>query len=97
MKNRDESVESNHNPNWPYIPQHLCRILIIGGSGSSKTNVLLNLIKHQRPNIDKVYLYIKDPSKSKCQLLINGRERAWIKKLKNLKEFIDYSQAIDDA
>ena len=97
MKNRDESVESNHNPNWPYIPQHPCRILIIGGSGSSKTNVLLNLIKHQRPDIDKIYLYIKDPLKSKCQLLINGRERAGIKKLKNPKEFIDYSQAIDDA
>ena len=33
-----------HNPNWPYIPDHLYRILIIGGSGSGKTNALLNII-----------------------------------------------------
>ena len=51
------------------------RILIIGGSGSSKTNVLLNLIKHQRTNIDKVYLCLKDPFESKQQLLINEREK----------------------
>ena len=49
MKNYDESVEVNHNPNWPYIPDHPCRILIVGGSRSGKTNVLLNLIKHQQP------------------------------------------------
>ena len=42
MRNYDESVEVNHNPNWPY------RILIIVGSQSGKTNVLLNLMKHQR-------------------------------------------------
>ena len=47
MKNYDESVEINHNLNWPYIPDHPYRILIIGGSGSRKANVLLNLIKHQ--------------------------------------------------
>ena len=46
-KNYAQSVEINHNPNWPYIPDHPHRILIIGGSGSGKTNVLLNLIKNQ--------------------------------------------------
>ena len=25
-----------HNKNWPYIPDHRYRILIIGGSGSGK-------------------------------------------------------------
>ena len=45
MKNYDESVEKSHNLNWPYIPDHLYRILIIGGLGSAKANVLLNLIK----------------------------------------------------
>ena len=47
MKNCDQSVKINHNSNWPYIPNHLYRIIIIGGSGSGKANVLLNLIKHQ--------------------------------------------------
>ena len=60
MKNYDESVEINHNPSKLYIPDHPYRILIIGGSGSGKTNVLLNLIKHQRPDIDEIYLYVKD-------------------------------------
>ena len=46
MKNDDLSVEINHDTNWPYIPYHLHRILIIGGLGSGKANVLLNLIKH---------------------------------------------------
>ena len=40
MKNYDQSVEINHDPNWSYIPDHLYRILIIGGSGSGKANVL---------------------------------------------------------
>ena len=67
MRNYDQSVKINHNLNWPYIPDHPYRILIIGGSGSGKTNVLLNLIKHQLPDIDKIYLYLKDPFKSKYQ------------------------------
>ena len=53
MKNYVESVEINPNQNWPYVLNHPHRILIIGGSGSGKSNVLLNLIKHQRPSIDK--------------------------------------------
>ena len=32
---------------WPYISDHPYIILITGGSGSGKTNVLLNLIKVQ--------------------------------------------------
>ena len=90
MKNYGKSVEINYNPNWSYIPDHPYRILIIGGSGSGKTNVLLNLIKHQRPDIKKIYLYVKDPFKSKYQLFINGREKVGIKNLKNPEAFIDY-------
>ena len=90
MKNEDRSVKINHNPNRPYIPEHPYRILIIGESGLGKTNVLLNLIKNQRPHIEKIYLYVKDPFESKYQLLINGRERVGIKTLKNPKIFTNY-------
>ena len=93
MKNYDQWVEINHNPNWPYIPDHPYRILIIGGSGSGKTNVLLNLIKHQRPDP----LYIKDPCESKYELRINGREKVGIENLKNPKAFNGYSQTTDDV
>ena len=54
--------------------------------------MLLNLIKYQRPNIDKIYLYVKDTFKSKYQSLINRREKVGIENLKNAKAFIDYSQ-----
>ena len=60
---------TEHNKNWPYIPDHPYRILIIGGSGSGKTNVLLNLIENQ-PDIDKIYLHAKDPYEAKYQCLI---------------------------
>ena len=70
MKNYDKPVEINHNPNWPYVSPHPYINLIIGGSGSGNNNVLLNLIKHQRPDIDKIYLQSKDPFESKYQLLI---------------------------
>ena len=65
--------KTNHNKNWPYIPDHPYRILIIRGSGSGKTNLLLNLIENQ-PDIDKIYLYAKDRYESKYQYLINKRE-----------------------
>ena len=55
--------------------------------------MLLNLIKNQQPDIDRIYLCTKDPSKSKYQLLINRREKVGIKKSKAL---IDYSQTADD-
>ena len=72
MKNCDELVEINQNPNCPCLPDYPYRILIIGGSGSGKTNVLSNLTKHHRPDTVKIYLYIKDSFESKYQLLTNG-------------------------
>ena len=60
--------------------------------------MFLNLIKHQRPDIDKIYLYVKDPFESTYQLPINGREKKkGIEILKNSKAFIGYSQTIDDV
>ena len=62
MFNVDSITKENnreHNKKWPFIPDHPYRILIIGGSGSRKTNALLNLIKEQ-DDIDKIYLYAKE-------------------------------------
>ena len=56
---------------WPYIPDHLYRILIIGGSGSGKTNTLLNLINEQH-DIDKFYLYARDLNEPKYEILIKN-------------------------
>ena len=57
----------------------------------NQENVLLKLIKnyYQWPDIDKTYLYVKDPFESKYQLLINEREKVGIKELKNPKAFTD--------
>ena len=65
IKKYDESVEIKHNPNWLYINDHSYRISIIDGSGSGKTNMLLKLIKHQRPDINKIYLFFNNPFESK--------------------------------
>ena len=58
------TVENNEEQNlkWPYIPDHPYRRLVIGDSGSGKTNSLLNLIRQQENDelIDKIYLYAKD-------------------------------------
>ena len=86
----------NHNPNWPYIPDHPYRILIIGGSGSGKTNALLNLINNQ-PDIDKIYLYAKDPYEDKYQFLINKRESIGLKHFNDPKAFIEYSNDMHDV
>ena len=71
-------------------------ILIIGGSGSGKTNVLLNLIENQ-PDIDKIYLYAKDPYESKYQYLINKREGVGINHFNDPKAFIEYSNDMRDV
>ena len=60
MKNYDESVEVGCNTNWVYIPSHPYKVLMIGGSGSGKTIVLVKLIKHKQPNVDKINFYVKD-------------------------------------
>ena len=61
--------KTQHNSNWQYIPDHPYRILIIGDSGSGKTNALLNLINKQK-DIDKMYLCAKDLYEGKYQYLI---------------------------
>ena len=83
------------NPNWPKIPDHLYGILIIGGSGSGKTNVLFNLIS-QQPDIDKIYLNAKDPFETKYQILINKQASTGLKHLNDSKAFTEYSNDMND-
>ena len=87
-----------HNKKWPYIPDYPYRILIIGGSGSRKTNALLNLITEQDSDnlIDKIYLYKKDLIEPKYEFLIKKRENEGIKHLNDPKAFIERSDTMDD-
>ena len=64
-----------HNLKWSCIPHHPYRMLIIGGSGSGKTNAFLNLIKKQDKDnfIEKINLHVKDINEPKYQLLIKKR------------------------
>ena len=74
MINSDNITNENnkeHNEKWSYIPDHPYRILIIGGSGSGKTNALINLINEQ-DDIDKIYLCAKDLSKPNYKYLIKN-------------------------
>ena len=99
MINFDEYTNENkieHNSNWPYIPDHPYRILIVGGSGSGKTNALFNLINNQ-PDIDKMYLYAEDPCEAKYQYLINKREKVGVSHYKDPKAFIEYSNDMQDV
>ena len=99
MINFDEYTCENKidlNGKWPYIPDHPYRILIIGGSGSGKTNALLNLINNQ-PDIDKIYLYAKDPYEAKYQYLINKREKVGLDHFNDPKAFMEYSNDIQDV
>ena len=88
-----------YNKKWPYIPDHPYRKLIIGGSGSGKTNVLFNLIKEEDSGnlIDKIYLYARGLNEPKYQFLIKKRENAGIKHLDDSKVFTEYSQCMDDV
>ena len=93
MINLDKYTNENkkeHNLNSPHIPDHPCRILIIGGSGTGKTNALLNLINNQQ-DIDEIYLYAKDPYEDKYQYLVNKRERVGLTHFNDPKAFIEYS------
>ena len=85
-----------HNEKWPFIPIHPYRIQIIGGSGSGKTNALLNLI-NQQDDIDKIYLYAKDLCEPKYEFLIKKRKNTGVKYLNDRNAFIECSNTMDDV
>ena len=98
MINLDDYTNENkieHNSKWPHITDHPDRILIIGGSGSGKTNALLNLINNQ-PDIDKIYLYVKYPYEAKYEYLINKREKVGLDHFKDPKA-MEYSYDMKDV
>ena len=66
---------------------------MIGGSG--KTNSYFSLINNQ-PDIDKLYLFARDPYKAKYQFSINKEESTGLKYLNDSKAFIEYSNNMDD-
>ena len=88
-------TKKEHNSNWPEIFNHPYKILIIGASGSGKTNSLFNLINHQR-DIDKIYLYAKDLNEAKYQFLTKKREDVGIKSFNESKAFMKYSNNMVD-
>ena len=99
MFNLDDITNENnkqHNEKWPFIPDYPYRILIIGGSGSGKTNALLNLIKEQ-DDIDKNYLYAKDLTEPKYEFLIKKRKDVGIKYFNDPNAFIGCSNTMDNV
>ena len=76
-----------HNEKWPNIPDHPCRIMIIGSSVSAKTNALLNLINEQN-DTEKFYLYPKDLSEPNYEISNNNRENVGIKHFNDPNAFI---------
>ena len=98
MINSDDVIKENikeHNTNWPQSPDHPYKVLIIGGFGSGKRNTLSYLII-QQPDIDKIYLYAKDPYEAKCPSLIEKRENTGLLHFNDSKAFIEYSNDMDD-
>ena len=99
MINPDSITNDNnkeHNEKWPFIPDHPHRILIIGGSGSGKINVLLTLVKKQ-DDIDKIYLHAKDFIEPRYEFLIKKHEVVGIKYCNDPNAFIECSNRMDDV
>ena len=89
-----ENIKKEYK-NWPQIPDHPYRILIIGGSGSRKTISLFNLISHQS-DMDKAYLYPKDPYEAKYQFWMNKQEIEELKYLNDFKVFVENPNEMGD-
>lgn len=90
-----------HNSDWPYTPDLLFRTIIVGGSGTGKTNMLFNLIRRLMANndtfIDKVYLYVKDPEEPKYKHFIKNRKEIGESETGDPNMFVEVSSSLDDV
>ena len=87
----NKNTSSSEDNNWPF------RILIVGPSGSGKSNTLLHLINNLHP-IDKTYLYAEDIHEPKYEYFINKREQTGIKNVNDHPHaFIEYSDGMNDV
>ena len=103
MINFDEYYDEKpkeHNPDWPCTPDLPFRALIVGSTGTGKTNLLLNLIKRIMSNdstiIDKIYLYVKDPDEPKYRHFINRRQKVG-EEYGDPDGFIEVSSNLEDV
>ena len=84
--NVDDNTNQNQtelNLNWPF-------------TGYRKTNAVLNLISNQ-PDIDKIYLYAKDPYEAKYQYLFEKREKVGLNHYEDPEAFIECSNDMQDV
>ena len=91
MKTTENTMKNN-----PIFRTIRTEFLIIDGSGSEKTNGLLNLINEQN-DIDKIYSYAKDLSEPKYEYLIKKREYTGTKNLNDSNAFIECSITMNDV
>ena len=99
MINLDSITNENnqeHNEKWPYIPDHLYRILITDGSGSEQINALLNLMKEQ-DDTDKIYLYAKNLNEPNYEFLIKKHKDVGTNHFDDSNVFIECSNSLDDV
>ena len=90
----------DNNPKWTEILDYPYRVLIIGISGSRKTNALLNL-RNTGPDIDKKFIYMLKiylRQNINCKLTngnVQGNDK--IKYFSDSKTFIEYLIDMDDT
>ena len=99
MINLDSITNENnqeHNEKWPYISDHPYKILITDGSGSEKTNALLNSMKEQ-DDTDKIYLYAKDLNEPKYEFLIKNHKDVGRNHFDDPNAFIECLNSLDDV
>ena len=94
--NYTDGNKTQHSLDWPYMPDHPYRILIVGGSVSGKNRCNIEFNK-QLARIDKIYLYAKDPYETRHKYLINKCEKVGLNHYDDPKAFMEYSNDMQDV